>query len=51
MNDIRGQNILNFVKELPDDESSKTYLVREKLQGTPYTLSNMSNHGIGPCKE
>lgn len=36
MSDIRGQNMLNFVKELPDDESFKTYLAWEKLQGTPY---------------
>lgn len=36
MNDNRGQHMLNFVKELPDDESCKTYLAREKLQGTPY---------------
>ena len=36
MSDIRGQNMLNFVKELPDDESCKTYVAREKLQRTPY---------------
>jgi len=27
---FKGQNILNFIKELPNDESCKAYLVKSK---------------------
>jgi len=32
MEGFKGQNILNFVKELPDDEACKAYLAKIKWQ-------------------
>ena len=47
MKQFEGQNILNFVKELPNDEACKAYLAKIKWQdGFTCNLSSINKKRV-----